>query len=63
MERKHNLNLTSKQTYNLKDKDLGERSELLKVDEQVDKMLYDSAMLIQYLSNVINVTSVLRRWE
>ena len=59
IERKYNLNLSSKQIYNLRDKDLGEKNKMLQADKEVDKMLCDSAMLIKYLSNDINIIFIM----
>ena len=43
--RKYNLNLPSKQTNNLKDKNCSKREKLLKSDDEFDKMLCDSTLL------------------
>ena len=52
------MNLNSKQTHDLKDKDFGERNKMLHPDKEVDKMLCDSAVLVKHLSNDINVVHV-----
>ena len=49
MERKHNLNISSKAIHNLKDSNTGERKKCLHSNDDFDKILCDSAFLIQNL--------------
>ena len=50
MERKHNLNISSKAICDLKDRDMGKRSKCLHSNDDFDKILCGSAVLIQHLS-------------
>ena len=54
----YNLNLNSKQIYNLKNKDFGEKNNVLNDDEEISKLLCNSAMLIKYLSKDESATYV-----
>ena len=58
MERKHDLNISSKAIFNLKDRDMGKRSKHLCSNDDVDKMICDSTVLIQNLSTDHGVACV-----
>ena len=49
MERKYDLNPSSKKVHNLNDKDLGARNKLMKVNNEEDSLLCVTTMLVKYL--------------